>query len=86
MQKLKGKTLAILTAVFFIISMSGSLMLIPNVAAHNPSLNIPTESYINVAPNPIGLGQAVTVNFWLMEPPPTAGTIYGDRWAGMTVY
>jgi len=29
---------------------------------------IPTYAYINVAPNPCGVGQAVTVNFWLAVP------------------
>ena len=42
-------------------------------------------SYLNVAPNPIGLSQTAYVNFWLDKPPPTANGAYGDRWHNMTV-
>ena len=76
--------MAIMIALLLTTSMSAMLLLQPT-SAHTPAWQIPTISYINVAPNPAGLGQQVTVNFWLMEPPPTAGTIYGDRWQNMTV-
>ena len=41
--------------------------------------------FLNVAPNPTGVGQAVNVGFWLDEPPPTANGPYGDRWQNITV-
>ena len=85
MQKQKNGTLAILIALILTISIGTSMTLLPNANAHTPAWTIPTISYINVAPNPAGLGQTVTVNFWLQEPPPTAGTIYGDRWSNMIV-
>ncbi len=48
-------------------------MLIAVVASISPLLadpphQIQTYAYINVAPNPCGLGQTVTVNFWLAVP------------------
>ena len=85
MQKLKGKTMAILFAVILTLSMEGSMILIPTTSAHSPAVNIPTFTFCNVSPNPIGKGQTVNVNFWVNEPPPTAGAQYGDRWMGMTV-
>ncbi len=45
--------------------------------------NIPTYAYINASPDPAGLGQTVTVAFWLQTPPPTASGPYGDRWQDM---
>jgi hypothetical protein len=85
MQKLKSKTMAILIAALLTFSMTASMTLLPNASAHSPAWQIPTESFLNVAPNPIGVGQGLTVDMWLMEPPPTAANQYGDRWTGMTV-
>ena len=50
-----------------------ALMIIAIGAAITPSNaleanEIPTYAFINVAPNPCGVGQAVTVNFWLAVP------------------
>jgi len=42
--------------------------------------------YINVAPNPVGVGQTAYLGFWLDKVPPTAtGREYGTRWHDMTV-
>jgi len=65
---LKNKTAAIAIALFFILSMTGSLMTasvkgqitaLPGVAV---GTHIPTFLYLNVGPNPIGVGQTVNVN------------------------
>jgi hypothetical protein len=61
----KNKALAIAIATFFVLSMTASTVLIQNASA---LMNFPTLSYINVAPNPVGIGQSVTVNFWLAVP------------------
>ena len=53
--------------------------------AHTPPLNVPTDAFLNVAPNPIGVGQTATLTFWLNTPPPTANGNYGDRWQGFTI-
>ena len=85
MKKTKSKAIAILIAALLTFSMIASMMLIPSANAHSPPWNIPTESYLHVGPNPIGVGQTLTVDMWLMEPPPTANNQYGDRWMGMKV-
>ena len=77
--------MAILIAVILTVSIGASTTLLPSASAHSPPLNIPTYAFINVAPNPAGVGQAVNVGFWLDEPPPTASGPYGDRWSNMTV-
>ena len=85
MQIGKNKTAAIMIATLLIISMGASLILLPNASAHTPAWQIPTYVYINVSPNPIGVGQTVNVNFWVNAPPPTASAQYGDRWSNLSV-
>jgi hypothetical protein len=85
MIKLKNKIVTIVIAIFLMLSMSASIMLIPNASAHSPPQNIQLLAFVNVAPNPIGVDQKVTVDMWLNEPPPTANGPYGDRWTNYTV-
>jgi hypothetical protein len=59
---------AIALAVFFTISIAASIVLSPLASSQvtfPPGTEIPTYAYINVAPNPIGVGQTVNVNFFL---------------------
>ena len=81
----KNRIFAIAIAFCLILSMTASIMLLPNANAHYPSINIPTFSFCSVSPNPIGVGQTARVNFWVGQPPPTASGQYGDRWTNMTV-
>ncbi|HMK94100.1 MAG TPA: PQQ-binding-like beta-propeller repeat protein [Candidatus Limnocylindrales bacterium] len=81
----KNKIAAISIVIFFALSMTASMMLIPNASAHRPAWDIPTQAYVQVAPNPVGIGQQVTVHMWLQEPPPTASSQYGDRWQNFKV-
>src|SRR5512137_1494479 len=69
MQKMKGKILAISIALLLIISMSTELMLLPTTSAHDPPWQIPTTAYINVAPNPVGVGQQTIIVIWLDRTP-----------------
>ncbi|MGA2681733.1 MAG: PQQ-binding-like beta-propeller repeat protein [Candidatus Bathyarchaeia archaeon] len=85
MQKLKGKTIAIAIGILLTFSMLTSMMLIPSAKAHSPPFNIQTYAFVNVAPDPAGVGQTVTVGFWIDQPPPTANGPYGDRWQNITV-
>jgi len=85
MQNLKNKSMAILIAAILTISMGTSIAILPNASAHSPPWQILTSSFIHVAPDPVGLGQTVTVGFWVNEPPPTASGPYGDRFGNMTV-
>jgi hypothetical protein len=72
MQNAKNKTVVITIAILLIISMAASTMLMmPNASAHLPSWTIPTYANIVAEPDPVGVGQKVTVYMWL-EP------VYGD--------
>jgi len=79
----KSRIFALTIAALLLSSIGTITILTAN--AHNPPQNIPTYAFINIAPSPAGVGQTVTVGFWLGMPPPTANGPYGDRWQGMTV-
>jgi len=81
----KSKAIATVISLFLMLTMAISLVAVPLANAHTPAWSIPTYSFISVAPNPIGTGQRVNVNFWVNLPPPTASAQYGDRWTNMTV-
>jgi len=85
LKTLKNKIAAITIAIFFMLSMTASIILVPNANAHSPPWNIPTYAFCSVSPNPIGVEQTARVNFWIDMPPPTAEAQYGDRWMGITV-
>jgi outer membrane protein assembly factor BamB len=85
MKMLKNKTAAIAIAVLLMLLMTASMTLTPNAIAHTPAWQIPTYSFIAVEPSIIGVGQKLSVVFWLDSAPPTASTEYGDRWNNMTV-
>ncbi|MGZ4850334.1 MAG: outer membrane protein assembly factor BamB family protein [Candidatus Bathyarchaeia archaeon] len=65
MQYFGNKILAIVICMLMIIAI-GSLL--PLQIGHAQTNNIQTYAYVNVAPNPCGIGQPVTVNFWLAVP------------------
>ena len=65
MNKTKNKIVTITIAVFLMLSMTASTMLIPTSNAHTPVWQIPTYAYISVAPNPVGVGQYVSIYMWL---------------------
>ncbi len=72
--------------IALIVTMTFSIVAIsPITEAHTPPWNIPTYAYLSVQPNPVGIGQAAFINFWLDKVPATANGAYGDRWTGMTV-
>ena len=75
MRNLKSKTKAIMIVAILAISVGASTILLPSANAHTPPWQIQLFAFVNVGPNPAGLGQTVTVGFWLNEPPMTAGTI-----------
>ena len=62
-----------------------SLFAPPTTFAHTPPLTISTYAYLNVAPNPVGIGQTAYLNFWLDKVPPTSHGSYGNMWHNMTV-
>ncbi len=65
MQILENKIVTIAIAIFLMVSMSASTMLLPSASAHTPPWNLPTYAYIWASPNPVGEGQKVSVYLWL---------------------
>ncbi len=58
MQIAKSKTAAISIAIFLIISMGASMLLIPNADAHTPPYEYKTYAKLQLLPDPIGVGQS----------------------------
>jgi hypothetical protein len=81
----KNKTLAIAIATFFMLSLAASVSTNLTTGAHTPPFTIPTYAYVSVQPNPVGVGQAASVNFWIDKVPPTANQAWGDRWENYMV-
>ena len=74
MQKLKNKTIVILIAAILITSIGTSIL---TVNAHNSATDkttwtIISYAYLNVAPNPVGIGQTVDICMWVDAPMPSA--------------
>ena len=85
MKTQKNKIAAITIVIFFILSTISSLAHYANKNAHTPPYTIPTFAYISVQPNPVGIGQQASLNFWIDQVPPTANQAWGDRWGNFTV-
>ena len=70
------------------ISMSASMTML--VSAHNTATdkstwNIVTNAYVNVSPNPVGIGQQALIVMWIENLNPSANGILGDRWGNYTL-
>jgi hypothetical protein len=78
MEILKSKTLAIMIALILMISMGASMMLVPSISAHSPPWQIPTFAYVNVFPNPIGVGQTATIYMFLGNLPQAGAGLQND--------
>jgi outer membrane protein assembly factor BamB len=63
--KIENKTKAVAIAIFLILSMGAAMVLVPSADAHDPAWEIPTYAFIHVSPNPVGVGQIVSVLSWL---------------------
>ncbi len=63
--------MAILIAAILTLSMTASIILIPNASSHTPPWTVPSWTLLSVAPNPIGVGQIIRVDIWTRPSPPT---------------
>jgi hypothetical protein len=77
--------MATVIALFLVLTIAVTLVALPAANAHTPAWTIPTYAYLSVMPNPVGVGQAAYLGFWIDKVPPTAEAQYGDRWHGFTV-
>ena len=82
MKILATKPAIVILSTLLILSIAASMILAPGAAQiyPPPGTHIPTYSFINVAPNPAGVGQTVTVNFFIATPMETS-----ERPTNMTV-
>jgi hypothetical protein len=85
--KFSGNASKSLFSVALILTLTACTILtsLPAAEAHTPPWSIPMYAYLSVAPNPVGIGQAAFVNFWLDKPPPTAAGAYGDRYENLKI-
>lgn len=58
---------------------------LPNTSAHNPAWEIPTWCYMQVSPNPVGLGQPVAFVIWNTRVPDGALVTNDIRWKNYTI-
>ena len=79
--QIQGKQTLSAIALILILILSAFMASLPLAKAETD----PTYAFINVAPNPVGVGQTALVTFWLNLVPPTAGGPHGDRWQQLTV-
>ncbi len=80
MKTLKNKIAAIIISIFFILSMTTSITLIPTTSAHSPAWNVPTDIYVAATPPTVGVGQYTTIIVWVDRYSPTAGGITGQTY------
>ncbi len=80
----KNKT-AKAVALTLMLTIAVTLVALPLANAHDPPQTIPTYAYINVSPNPVGVGQQVAITGWIDKVPPGASGPWGTRWYNMKV-
>jgi outer membrane protein assembly factor BamB len=85
MNTLRNKIAAITISIFFILSMSASLTLLPTASAHTPPWQITDVAHINAQPSPIGVGQPETIIFWAAQPLPNAAITNNIRKTNYTL-
>jgi hypothetical protein len=61
----KTRIVATAIAIFLVLSLSASMMLMPTAIAHTPAWQVPTYAFISCAPNPVGVDQTVAVYMWI---------------------
>ncbi len=83
--KTHGKQALFSIALILLLTVSGIMAAIPTSKAQTETSPLPTNAFINVSPNPAGIGQQVTLEMWLGQPNPTATGLLGGRWDGFTV-
>jgi hypothetical protein len=81
MKNSRSKTQTIAIAIFLILTIAATLVVLPVANAHTPAWQIQTWCYIGVSPDVVGVNQPVIIAFWINMVPPTANGAYGDRWS-----
>jgi hypothetical protein len=79
----RNKTTATMIALFLVLTIAATMITCAN--AQELTGTFSTYAFINVAPNPCGVGQTAVVQFWLSITPPNAEVQGGARWTDMAV-
>ncbi len=84
--KNKHKVLTAITTILLLALIAGTFMAETPIKAALPTLTAsPTYAFIDVAPDPVGVGQSVFVNAWLIEFDPLTSVDNGQVWQGFQV-
>jgi PQQ-like domain len=81
----KNKTIATLIALFLIVSMAGTTFLILPSANALTHIESSTYAFVTVSPDPVGLGQTMTVMYWLIEMNPLSAANQNNVWHNFTL-
>jgi hypothetical protein len=85
MNKIENKTIVTLIALMLTLSMGiSTTVFLPSVTAltHTES---DTYAFITVSPNPVGIGQTMTVMYWLVEMNPLSAANQDAVWHNFTI-
>ena len=65
MSNTKNRKFAILFAILLMTSIGASMILMPQTSAHTPGWTIPTYARVTAEPNPVGVGQPISIVMWI---------------------
>jgi hypothetical protein len=68
----KNKTITLLITLVLLTIIAIPMASLPQANAHTPTWNIPSFGYLVTAPNPVGVGQRVSIMMWVDLPMPNA--------------
>jgi len=86
MQKIKNKLSTVFVCLILVASMFAVLSTIEESEAHTPPWEIPTAAFMNITPNPVGVGQNVFIVFWLDRTPSGASVSNDIRMKGYELH
>ena len=78
MSKINNKNVTIAIALILMMTLSGTLVSIHTANAQvGVNQTVQTHAYLSIDPNPVGIGQPVTVTFWVEPVQPTMDQFHG---------
>ena len=85
MKILKNRIITIAIALILLSSMVATMVVLPNAKATDPPKTWPTVSFLSVSPNPIGVGQPVSIVMFIDKANPLSQGIWGMRFSGYSI-
>ncbi|MCW4019018.1 MAG: PQQ-binding-like beta-propeller repeat protein [Candidatus Bathyarchaeota archaeon] len=84
MEKILNLKKLSVSVLILMLAVSGTMMTLP-ASAQTEDSPFPTNAYLTVSPNPVGVNQQVTFLMWLVQIEPTASGPQGGRWEDFTL-